>query len=332
MKLRLFLIGAGLLLLLVGVVAWWLMIRMPGRSFRGAPPPLTAEERALRTELLADVQKFGGEIGERNLAHYAQLQAADDFIEHSFVVAGLQTQRDGYQAQGKICQNIEAQITGSSPEIIVVGAHYDTVLGSPGANDNGSGVAALLALARRFSGKPTVRTLRFVAFPNEESGHFQNQEMGSWVYAKGCKARHEKVAGMISLETIGYYSHAAGTQSYPLPWLGAIYPSAGNFLAFVGNVSSRALVRKTIGIFRRGAAIPSEGAALPAGTPGVGWSDQWAFWQFGYPAMMLTDTAPFRYPHYHARTDTPEKLDYDSFARVVAGVQRVVAALAQGSE
>lgn len=326
MTLRLLFVIGGLAL--IGLAAWWTMIRMPGRSFHGAPPALTSEETALRDELVASVNSLAGVIGERNLERYSALTAAEEFVTRTFTSAGLAVERDGYEVEGKFCRNIEAQIRGTRPEIIVVGAHYDTVAGSPGANDNASGVAALLSLARRFAGQPTARTLRFVAFPNEEPGHFHTHAMGSWVYAEQCQKRGDRIAGMISLETIGYYSSAAGSQKYPMPGLSMIYPTAGNFIAFVGNLGSHALLRKALGAFREQAAIPSEGAALPANIPGVGWSDHWAFWQHGYPAIMVTDTAPFRYPHYHAATDTPEKLDYDSMARVVMPMQAVIRALA----
>ncbi|MEP6936822.1 MAG: M28 family peptidase [Chthoniobacterales bacterium] len=308
-------------------VAWWTMIRMPGVSFRATTPPLTDEEVALRRELMADVQRLAGDIGERNVERYAQLKAAADFVESSFLAAGLRTHREGYDVGGKRCDNVAAEISGAGDGIVVIGAHYDSVLGCPGANDNGSGVAALLALARRFAAGPGGRVLRFVAFPNEEPLHFQTDKMGSSVYAAGCKGRGEKIVAMMSLETIGYFSNAQGSQRFPVPGMGAIYPTTGNFISFVGNVSSGALVRQAIGSFRRRTNFPSEGAALPASVPGIGWSDHWAFWQQGYKAIMVTDTAPFRYPHYHEPTDAPDKLDYDSMARVVAGLEDVVADL-----
>ncbi len=155
--------------------------------------------------------------------------------------------------------------------------------------------------------------------------------MGSWVYAHRCKERGDRIAAMISLETIGYFSNAPGSQKYPMIGLRFLYPSAGNFIGFVGNVSSRALVRQALGTFRAQATLPSEGAALPASVPGIGWSDHWAFWKHGYPAIMVTDTAPFRYPHYHARSDTPDKLDYESMTRVVQGLQDVISDLAGAS-
>jgi hypothetical protein len=312
------------------VLAWWTMIRMPGKSFHGTPPPLTAAELALRDELMGDVRKLGTDIGERNVKYYDALVAAADFVEGSFAAAGFRPRREGYDANGKLCENIDVEIPGASSDIFVVGAHYDSVFGSPGANDNGSGVAALLALARRFAGKQNALTLRFVAFTNEEPFHFRTQLMGSWVYANRCKARGERIVGMISLETIGYFSSAPGSQKYPLPGLGLIYPTTGNFIAFVGNTSSRALVRRALRSFRAHAAIPSEGAALPAGIPGVGWSDQWGFWQHGYPGIMITDTAPFRYPYYHTRGDTPDKLDYDSMTRIVSAFEKVIRDLTNG--
>jgi hypothetical protein len=313
--------------------AWRVMVWMPGRSFRGPLPPLTPEEATLRDELAAHVHKLGGEIGERNIVRYAQLAAAADYIEQSFSAAGLRVRRDRYTAWGKECDNLEAEIRGmkAPEEIVVIGGHYDSVIGAPGANDNGSGTAAVLALARRFAGKPGTRTLRFVAFVNEEPPGFQRPEMGSWVYASRCRERGERIVAMVSLETIGCFSNEPDSQSYPLPALGLIYPTEGNFISFVGNVQSRQLVRQAIGSFRRHGQFPSQGAALPAPVPGVGWSDHWAFWQHGYPGIMVTDTAPFRYPHYHTPTDTPEQVDYEAMSRVVHALESVVAELANGS-
>jgi hypothetical protein len=301
----------------------WFGMKMPGKNISQAAP-LSRDEVALREELRADVQKLAGEIGERNMWHYPQLNAAADFIEDSFSRAGLHPRRDSYEMRGQICHNIETEISGSRPEVILIGAHYDSVFGSPGANDNGSGVAALLALARRFGGKTTQHSLRFVAFVNEEPPYFLGGQMGSFVYAGRCKARGDKISAMISLETIGYFSDAPHSQTYPSPGLGLFYPKVGNFIGFVSNVHSRTLLRRVIALFRKHSKIPSEGAALPAFIPGVSWSDQWSFWRNGYPGIMVTDTAPFRYPHYHSSSDTPDKLDYDRFTLVVSGMQKVI--------
>jgi hypothetical protein len=314
------------------VLLWWFGMRMPGKNV-SKPGPLSPDEIALREELRANVQKLAGEIGERNMWHYAKLNAAADFIEDSFSRVGLRTRRDSYEMRGQPCHNIEAEITGNRPGVIVIGAHYDSVFGSPGANDNGTGAAAVLALAKRFAAREkeqnpqegrTNKTLRFVTFVNEEPPYFLSGEMGSQVYARRCKERGDNISAMISLETIGYFSDAPNSQTYPSPGLGLFYPKVGNFIGFVSNVKSRALLRRVVTLFRKNAKIPSEGASLPAFIPGVSWSDQWSFWQQGYPAIMVTDTAPFRYPYYHSSNDTPDKVDYDRFTLVVSGMEKVI--------
>jgi hypothetical protein len=331
-------LGITIVVVAVLVLLWCFGMRMPGKNVSKAGP-LSPDEVVLREELRANVQKLAGEIGERNMSHYVQLNAAADFIEDSFSRAGLRTRRDSYEVRGEACHNIEAEIPGSlqgatasQPSdlpIIVIGAHYDSVFGSPGANDNGSGVAAMLALARRFASANPKQTLRFVAFVNEEPPYFLSGEMGSQVYARRCKERGDKITAMISLETIGYFSDAPASQRYPSPGLSLFYPNVGNFIGFVSNVHSRALLRRVISLFREHAKIPSEGASLPAFIPGVSWSDQWSFWQHGYPAIMITDTAPFRYPYYHSSNDTPDKLDYDRFTLVVSGMEKVIQELAK---
>jgi Zn-dependent M28 family amino/carboxypeptidase len=297
-------------------------IRMPGKSYRGELPPLTADELVLRDELRRHVGRLAGEIGQRNLPHLSQLQKAAAYVRAEFGSPASQE----FTVEGSRCENLELEVRGGE-EIVVVGGHYDSVYGSPGANDNASGAAAVLALARRFAKTVPARTLRFVAFVNEEPPYSYSPAMGSVRYAKRCRARNEKIVAMLSLETIGYYSDAPRSQQYPFP-LSLFYPSRGDFIGFVGNTESASLVTRAIHAFRETTSFPSEGTAVPATIPGVGWSDHWSFWQEGYPAIMITDTAPYRYPHYHAATDTPEKLNYDCLARVVAGLQRVIDHLA----
>jgi hypothetical protein len=305
--------------------AYSAMTKMPGKSYTGPLPPLTDEQRALRDELMRDVDMLASQIGERNVWTYARLTAAADFIESSLTKAGYKPRRQNFAAADKTCCNIEVEIKGSAQpdEIVVIGAHYDTVPGSPGANDNGSGVAAALALARRFASKKPARTLRFVFFANEEPPFFQTSEMGSLAYAKSCKEKDENIVAMLSLETIGYYTDQPNSQSYPFPF-SLFYPSTGDFLGFVSDLASRDLLHKTIASFRRNCKFPSEGGAIPQFVTGITWSDQWSFWQQSYPATMLTDTAPFRYPYYHSQDDTADKVDYESLARVVSGVGTII--------
>ncbi len=307
------------------VYGYLAMIRMPGDSHRGPLAPLTAEEAALRDELRRDVSTLAAEIGNRNVESYDALVKSADFLERSLTQAGYAVRRMGYPVLGRTCDNLEVEIPGTdrAAEIVVIGGHYDSVVQCPGANDNATGAAAVLALARRFAGKKPARTLRFVEFVNEEPGHFQTEDMGSLVYARACRQRNDQVVAMLSLETMGYYSDAPHSQTYPFPF-SLFYPSVGNFVAFVGNYGSRDLVRESIRSFRRHARFPSEGAAVPDFFPGIGWSDHWSFWQVGYPGAMVTDTAPFRYPHYHSFEDTVDKIDFDRFARVVAALEKVV--------
>ncbi|HUT29191.1 MAG TPA: M20/M25/M40 family metallo-hydrolase [Sedimentisphaerales bacterium] len=307
------------------------MIKMPGKSYTGPLPPLTDEQLGLRDELVRDIEMLASQIGERNVWTYASLTAAADFIEASLTKVGYKPRRQNFTAAGKTCCNIEVQIKGAAlpNEIVIIGAHYDTVPGSPGANDNGSGVAAALALARRFADQEPARTLRFVFFANEEPPFFQTGEMGSLVYAKSCKEKGENIVAMLSLETIGYYTDKPNSQQYPFPF-SIFYPSTGNFLGFVSDLASRELLHRTIASFRRNCKFPSEGGAIPQFIPGIAWSDQWSFWQQGYPAIMLTDTAPFRYPYYHSQDDTADEITFDCLTRVISGLQSVVADFTEG--
>ena len=259
---------------------------------------------------------LAGTIGERNVTRPQAYAAAAEFIERSFPSAARQTFESGV--------NIESEIRGND-EIIIVGAHYDSVIGSPGADDNATGVAAILELAHRFH--LTKRTVRFVAFANEEPPHFGTPAMGSFHYAQRCRDRHEKVVAMLSLETIGYFSDAPKSQQYPA-MLRLLYPSTGNFIAFVSNLRSARLVRRCRRNFKN---FPAETGALPEMIDGVGWSDQWAFWQFGYPAVMVTDTALYRNPYYHTSQDKPETIDYARLAQVVDGLEAVIDNLANES-
>jgi Zn-dependent M28 family amino/carboxypeptidase len=253
------------------------------------------------------------------------LAQAAEYIEGEFNKAGFDPHRQSYQVADATCSNLEVEIQGavSGSGVVVIGAHYDSVVGSPAANDNASGVAALLALARRFATSQSDRTLRFVAFVNEEAPYAHTDKMGSWVYARRCRERGENVTAMLSLETIGYYRDEPGSQKYPPP-LRLVYPSQGNFVAFVGNTRFAKLMRQVVKVFRQTEPFPSQGGALPEAIHHIARSDHWSFWQEGYPALMVTDTAPFRYPYYHTSEDTVDKIDFERMARVVRGMVGVV--------
>jgi len=301
------------------------MLKMPGKTYSGQLPSLTSAQVLLRDELLRDVETLASRIGQRNIWHHHNLTDAAEFLETSLTDAGYKARRQNYLVEGKTCCNIEVEITGTKhpQQIVIIGAHYDSVLGCPGANDNASAVAAALALARRFAGKKIDKTLRFVFFVNEEPPFFQTGQMGSMFYAKSCREKNENIIAMLSLETIGYYTDKPKSQKYPPPF-SLFYPSTGNFIGFVSNLSNRKLLHKAIASFRKNCKFPSEGGAIPEIISGINWSDHQSFWRQGYPAIMITDTAPFRYPYYHCPEDTPDKIDYDSLAIVTSGLQAVI--------
>ena len=304
---------------------------MPGRSHRGALPPLEAEQEKLATRLRADVTALVGASPERSQRLAGTLERGAGLIEKELQADGYAVTRLPYVSDGATIVNLEAVLAGGAlaREVVVIGAHYDSAAWAPGADDNASGVAAMLAIAHALAASKhtPARTVRFVAFVNEEPPFFWNEEMGSLVYAKACKARGDAIVAMLSLETLGYYRDEAGSQKYP-PVVSWFYPERGDFVGFVGNLGSRGVVREAIGAFRGAVAFPSEGAALPSFVTGVGWSDQWSFWQVGYAGVMVTDTAPFRNPNYHQPSDKPDTLDYGRLARVTEGLVAVVKKLA----
>jgi Zn-dependent M28 family amino/carboxypeptidase len=305
------------------------MIRLPGRSHSGPQTPLTEHELEIRDIFRKHVQVLAGDIGERTVFRFSALEASAQYIEQEFKTHGYAVSSQEFEAGGKVVKNLEVEVRGASTseEIVVVGAHYYSVPGSPGANDNGSGVAAVLEFARLLARNQLPRAVRLVTFVNEEPPFFRTRHMGSLVYARRSRKQGDKITAMLSIETIGCYSNHMGSQKYPFPF-SLFYPDTGNFIGFVGNTASRSLVHRCIGSFRRHTPFPSEGLAAPGWITGLGWSDHWAFWQEGYPAVMITDTAPFRYTHYHTAQDTPDKVNYTATARVVAGLERLVVDLA----
>lgn len=317
-------------------------IAMPGSSFHGKLPPLGDEQQAISHRLQKHVEMLSTTIGERNSLNMERLDDAASYIKKNLVDSGYQPSVQEFDVGSRRFENIEARRLNSGGKgqpggVYVFGAHYDSVTQCPGANDNGSGVAAVLEMARIIAGKPEselrklcpngLAEMRFVFFPNEEPPFFGSEAMGSFHYAQQCKQNKDPVRGMISVETIGYYSDKKGSQRYPAPF-NMFYPDTGNFVAFVGNTNSRAFLLQCIKSFRDDTQFPSEGIAAPEAVRGVGWSDQRCFWAAGYNGIMVTDTAPFRYPDYHLSTDTADKVDYDKTARVVLGLTDLAIKLA----
>jgi len=271
--------------------------------------------------LRTHVYELAGKIGEHNIFHPDALHAAEAYITEEWRQQGYAVDKQTYTAQGVECANLEITCPGSSgnSDVILIGAHYDSVLGSPGANDNGSGVAALLELSRLFKDSPPASSLRFVAFVNEEPPFFYWGNMGSMVYAQAARQRGDSIRFMISLETIGCYRNQRGSQGYP-PLLKYFYPDTGNFITFVSNLRSRRVMRDCAKAFASVSDFPIETIATLSIVPGVSWSDHLSFWRQGYPAFMITDTAFYRYPYYHTAQDTPDKLNYVPFADMASGL------------
>lgn len=322
-----FLILLGVLTVLIGLptAGFLWMTSVPGQSHTGPLPPLGAEQKALAGRLEQHVRAIASE--PHNVAHPEALERSARYLERVLAGLGYEVRPQRFRAGGAEVRNIEAVVepADEAAETLVVGAHYDSAFDAPGANDNGTGSAAVLELARMLAdlrGRSKLR-IRLVLFVNEEPPFFQTEEMGSLVYARALKAKGERVMGMMSLETMGYYSDAPGSQHYPPP-LGLRYPTTGNFIAFVGLTSSRGFVRKAVRDFREVARFPSVGGTAPGAVSGIAWSDHWSFDRMGWPALMVTDSAPFRYPHYHSREDTPDKVDYERLARVVTGLEAVI--------
>ena len=316
----------------VSCVLW--MTSVPGRSHAGPLPPLPREQAQLAARLQDHVRMVASR--PHNVSHPHELERAALYIETTLASLGYEVHQQPFRADGREVRNIEVVIepaaSAKDARTLVVGAHYDSYLHAPGANDNGTGTAGVLELARLLAdlrGKASLR-IRLVLFVNEEPPYFKTELMGSLVCARRLKQSGEPMLGMLSLETLGFFSDEEHSQRYPPP-LGLLYPSKGNFVAFVGLTSSRALVRRTVESFRGLVPFPSVGGTAPGFIPGIDWSDHWSFEQVGIPALMVTDTALFRYPHYHTAADTPDKVDYDRLARVVSGLERVVREWAHSS-
>lgn len=306
-------------------------IAFPRVGHVGPLPPLSASEGELATRLRTHVTKIAAT--PRNVAHYRALEATASHIEQQLVEMGYAPQTQEFDVTGRPVRNIEVVVPErsghESAATLVVGAHYDTHGDSPGANDNGTGVAALLEIARGLAGTDSPgRRIRLVFFVNEEQPFSKTDDMGSLRHARALRDSGEPVLGMIALETLGYFAEEPHSQRYPTPF-NLIYPNTGNFVAFVGLLRARAFTHAAVSAFRAQTAFPSIGGIAPGFIAGIDYSDHWAYDQCGFPALMITDTAPFRNPHYHALYDLPDTVDYKSLARITAGLIRMIRELAK---
>jgi Zn-dependent M28 family amino/carboxypeptidase len=276
------------------------------------------------------VEVLARNFPSRNGLYAGNLSRAAEFIENEFSFLGMEVESQAYGTYSTRVKNLIVEKRGRNIAMpsIVIGAHYDTVIDTPGADDNASGVAGLLELARLLRGYPNERTIQFVAFTLEEPPYFYTSKMGSRMYAKRLKVDGIRVQLMISLEMIGYAGEDL-KQSYPFPLMRTLgrYPRTGNFIGIVGNIRTRRLVGAMKAAMREACTIGVESLSAPGFIPPLYLSDHSSFWKQRYPALMITDTAFLRNPNYHNQGDTDQSLNYGFLAEVVKGVYHAVIAL-----
>ncbi len=282
--------------------------------------------------LEAHVRTLAGDLTPRDADHPERLAPVADYIEAQLAPHTERLSGQPYAVDGAAVRNVIARFGPEAGARIVVGAHYDTAGPYPGADDNASGVAGLLELARLLDGADLPCPVELVGYPLEEPPYFYTNQMGSAVHARSLRKQNVEVRAMLSLEMIGYFTDEPDSQQFPLFVLRPFYPSTGNFIAVVGKWGwgQLDLVRSVREGMRREISLPVHSINAPRLVPGVAFSDHLNYWHVGYDAVMITDTAFYRNPHYHAPTDTPDTLDYERMARVVEGVRGAIGALGEG--
>lgn len=328
MRILRFLLALFVVLAVSAAAFVWHLTAMPGESFHGSPP---VTDPALEAELARVVRHLSVEIGERNISNAPKrLEEAAGWLRGELQAMGYTVTAQRFEAKGVMVENLVVERRGATRpgEIVVVGGHYDSAPGTPGADDNATGVAATLSLARTFATRQPARTVRFMFFTNEEPPHFRTRDMGSVHAAALAKEQHEDLRAVLSLETMGYADPARHSQHSPWP-LSAVSPDTGDFLAFVASTDSRPLAETCVRVFREHGQVASEGVAAPAFVQGIDWSDHGPYAKAGYQALMVTDTALFRNPHYHEASDLPPTLNFSFLARATTGLSYVVEHLAQ---
>lgn len=283
--------------------------------------------RADAKKLKENVTTLSEDLVPRDAAHPENMDRVAGYIREKLGLFAKRIMDQSYSVGGMTVRNIRAFFGPETNERIVVGAHYDVAGPYPGADDNASGVAGLLELARLLSGEEVSLQVELVSYPLEEPPYFFTKKMGSYIHAKSLKDEHVKVKAMIALEMIGYFSDEGESQSYPLFLLKPFYPSVGNYIAVVGKLFDGGLVKKIKKLMKGASPLSVESINAPRLVPGIALSDHLSYWRLGFPAVMITDTAMYRNPNYHAASDTADTLDYNRMAQVVDGVKEAVVRL-----
>ena len=316
-----------LIVLVVSIVltGLWFWVTQPLLSRANPDSARTVDPSRLE----AHVRKLSIELGPRDMDHIENLDRVATYIKDELNQTSAYVSEQAYRVQGQTYRNVVAQFGPESEERIIVGAHYDTAGALPGADDNASGVAGLIELARLLSGQQLPLRVELVAFSLEEPPYFRTTGMGSSVHAESLRKQNVQVRAMVSLEMIGCFSDAPNSQYFPVGVLSALYPSKGNFIGVVGRLGDGLLARKIKSAMRNATPLPVYSINAPRFVAGVDFSDQLNYWDAGYRAVMITDTAFYRNRNYHTAEDTADKLDYKRMAMVVEGVYAAVMDLAR---
>ncbi|QJX48458.1 M28 family peptidase [Hymenobacter taeanensis] len=267
---------------------------------------VTADTARLRQHLVA----LTTTPEPRNYLHEASLNQAADYISAQLVAAGARPSEQAYRVQGRTYRNLIGSFGPEDGPRLIIGAHYDVCGEQPGADDNGTGVTALLELARLLGQQPNLTyRIDLVAYTLEEPPFFRTKSMGSYVHAKQLLDEKVDVKGMVALEMLGYFDDRKGSQDYPVGPLKAVYGSRGNYVTVAQKFGNGHFGRQFARLYKREAGLPVKRFKAPAWLPGIDFSDHLNYWQFGYSAVLLTDTAFYRNKHYHEITDTLDRLD-----------------------
>ena len=306
----------------------WYMTKCAGNWYgESMEKRMSIELGEIRRDMESDIdylQRLGPRNSE-NETTYQQLRHCEEWISQRWESQGYLVKKHTFSFKGRDYSNLEIEILGrvTPSEIIILSAQYDTLPDSPGANNNGSGMAILFQLSRLLKMHQPDRTLRLLNFVNEEDPFFGTGMMGSFQYAKKCHQLREDIKVMLSMDALGIYKEEPGSQSLPFPF-SVFYPHRGNFLAFIGNLNSRKYVTEATRGFKKGSSFPIEAGVVPEWAKGAGWSDHRSFWKFGYRGIMVTDTGGFRSPYHTSREDTMEKLNFEAMSRIVIGMNCAV--------
>ena len=312
-------------LLIIPIFSTWILVAQPTFT-KNSPSHLTLESSRLKAHVL----KLSKDYFPRSHTNTINLDRCAGYIRAHFEKAGADTSIQEFTVLGKKYQNVIGFFGDETGERIIIGAHYDARINTPGADDNASGISGLIEIAYLIGKEKLDAGVELVAYTLEEPPFFGTEDMGSAHHARLLHDRKVRVKCMIALEMIGYFSNLSGSQSYPMPALKIFYPNKGNFIAIAGRLDQRKIVKKIKGLMKGAADLPVYSVNAPLMVPGIDFSDHRNYWQYGYDAVMITDTAFYRNIEYHEPGDTAERLNYELMGNAVIQIFEAIKGLAKG--